>query len=624
MENNLLIAIWSVLVFVYYQFLTFALGFSCFPKKAHLHEENYWNYFIAWILGFSLLTCTMILIGTLWKINWLSLFLSNIVFWFIILSSCYFKPPSLKISRLEKTQVLVLFLLGLIITLMFFSCLVPPTKIDELLYHIFYVKLSVLEEGFKLHYSPYQILMHMGMQTYNIWSYALKAEYTPALNSFFCYLFSIFILFFWAKERYNKTVSYIAVLVTAFSLIKIVEAIAPGDNTANYLFLMTLMMLSYDIYNNLNKQAHFSLDKPTLIKLFAFNLVSCLSIVIKITSILMVIPTLLLLYIFVLRRVKVEQKQFLQLILPFIVLIPFLFRAYFLYGNPFFPLVLNTSGINTFNEKTLKHFLYYEASAWTFQDIIPSLYCYIFKSLFTKMTSPLFWLFSFLGFIHLIKKKTIHLVLGIVISYILTIHKLPDAFFRYYLGVMDFLIVLGIAELFSIISLKWKAFSENIVKISAITSTSVIALITVIYAKQFLFCLFTNQNRDLFIKPRVECYETIQWINNNLPKDSLIIIETKGRYYYERKIESYAPIVLGKLLRELRNPDKIYKLLKQNGVTHLMVCEFFNKPQRKDSYYRFCNIEKYTEKIYENKNEVVLGKRWNNPEYGKTAIYRLR
>lgn len=625
LENNFLIAIWSVLVFVYYQILTFALGFSCRPKKARLYGENYWNYFIAWIIGFSLLTCTMVIIGTFWRINWLSLLLSNVAFWFIILSSSYhFKLPSLKIPRLEKTQTLILFLLVVIITLMFFSCLVPPTKIDELKYHLFYVKLAVLEEGFKLHYSPYHMLMHMGIQTYNIWSYALKAEYTPALNSFFCYLFSIFILFFWTKERYNKTISYIAVLITAFSLIKVTEGIAPGDNIANHLFLMTFMMLSYDIYSNLKKQTRSStnLDKLTLTKLFALNLVFCLSIVIKITSILMVIPTFLLLYIFILKKVNIERKQLLQLALPFIVLIPFLLRAYVLYGNPLFPLTLNLFGAGPFDSSALKNYFNANTTSWNFQDIIASPYWYIFDSSFTKVTNPLFWLFSFLGYIHLIRKKAIYIVIGIVISYILASYKLPANFFGYYMGVMDFLIVLGIVELFNLIPLQWKIFSENLVKVLTITTASIITLAIVVYTKQFLFCFFTNQNRDAFIKPRVECYETIQWINHNLPKDSLILVETKGRYYYERKTESLTPTVFGKAPKELeRNLDEAYKFLKQKGVTHLLVCESLDM---EDFYYYFYNTKKYVEKVYKNNNEIVVGKRWTKPEYGKTAIYKLR
>lgn len=106
----------------------------------------------------------------------------------------------------------------LMFILLFFSCLVPPTKIDEITYHLYYTKMAVLGKSFKLLYSPFALFTYMGAQTYNIWVYHARALYAPALNSLFCLGLSFFVLISWAKERFGKNIAILAGLVAFCSL----------------------------------------------------------------------------------------------------------------------------------------------------------------------------------------------------------------------------------------------------------------------------------------------------------------------------------------------------------------------------------------------------------------------
>lgn len=626
-------------MFAYYQGLTFGVGFSCFPKRARLRESVYWNYVIAWLIGFGILSGAMVFLGIFGRIDRSTLVWANAGLWLFVavknrkIFSHPFKLPALSLPPMDQKWRLILFAPFLATSLlMLLSSLVPPTKADEVAYHLFYTKLSVLEGGFRFHYSPFYMLTYMGMQTYNIWPYTLGAEYAPALNSVFCYLLASFLLFFWALDRFGPTVAFSALLVTACSLAKVVDGIAPGDSTATYLMLMALVMLGYDIWKEAEERGPFPLDSETKVKLFALNLVSALSIVVKLTNLVWVIPYLLLFYasLFLFRKVRIEPRFFPILVLPFLVLIPFFLRAYKLYGNPLFPLASDLFGAGPFNPDALVEHIHAAARAqitgfWGVFDLTRK----YFIRYFTNYDSLgrihlLFWVSSLFGVFRLVKEKAFYIVLPGMIAYTVAAYKLPADFFRYYLGVIDFLAVLGLAEFLSWFPRRTKAFSKTFVSTLVLVTASFVTLASAIYTKQFVFYLLTNQDRDSFIKPRVECYETIQWINRHLPENSFALVETRGRYYYNRKIEALEPTVLGHPKEVLNDFERFYHLLEQNGVTHLMTREFLGQAPREDPYFRFCQTEKYAEKIYENDHEIVVGQRWRAPLFGRAQVYRLK
>lgn len=78
-ENNFILSIWSVIVFFYYLILTFAIGYSVFPREKITAKDVFYNYFVPWLIGFSILTIIMVVIGTFFHINNLSVIITNIL-----------------------------------------------------------------------------------------------------------------------------------------------------------------------------------------------------------------------------------------------------------------------------------------------------------------------------------------------------------------------------------------------------------------------------------------------------------------------------------------------------------------------------------------------------------------
>ena len=628
MHDNSSIALWSLLVFFYYQFLTFALGFSLFPKKARLHFQAPWNYFAAWAIGFSLLTCSLVLLGTFWRIDQGSLLLTQLVFWLIILLNAkklpFTHPKAPKTGSHDfHAEWRSIFLLPVLVIfiLVFLSCLVPPTKIDEISHQIYYTKLSVVEEGFRLHYSPFLALFYMAPATYNIWSYAWGAEYTSALNSFFYHLLSFYLLFSWAKQRFGDRPALLTALIAFCAPIKIIDAMAPGGNTANNLWITALMLLSYEIYGE-TKEVGADADEKRITKLSLLSLVSCLALVTKLTSLALVFPILFSLYLYLLLKLRMTIKQWFFVLLPCLVLVPFLLRACTLYHNPFFPLGGSWFGAGPFEANSMKNFIASQTPKRDLLEFLQTPFLYMTKGPANKIIHPLSWLFAFIGFLRMARQKVFYAVLGIGTCYVISAFKLPYAPFRYFVGLIDFLTLLGIVEIFDRTPPGWKALIEKFMKTLTVVLGCAIAFAAVIYTKQFMVCLFTKEDRNSFLKPRVECSETIRWINEHLPKESFFIVETQGRYYYQTKTESLRPTILGKRDKDFKSYEEFYAFLKNKKVTHLMTVEFYTRPPRRDSYFRFCQTADYAKKIYEN-SEVVNGHRWGKPEYGKATLYQL-
>ena len=79
-------------------------------------------------------------------------------------------------------------------------------------------------------------------------------------------------------------------------------------------------------------------------------------------------------------------------------------------------------------------------------------------------------------------------------------------------------------------------------------------------------------SRDAYIAKRRPEYPLIQYINTNVAEDARILALFLGgrRYYFDRDVTFNEGILL-KALRAARTPDDVNALLKEFGITDIMV-----------------------------------------------------
>ena len=605
-----------------------------FPKKLYREDNFFYRLFLPWLLGFNVMTIIMVFLGMVSGISRWPLVIVNGSLWgFIILKQVLAKArdfQGLSIRREEHDRRRTLLSLAPLILMflpLFLASLVPLTKIDEIAYHFYYTKMAVLEGSFKLLFSPFALFTYMGTQTYNIWSYSAGAEYGPALNSLFFFGLAAIILFTWARSRFGKLTAVLATLVAFSSLLKGVTCIAPGDNALNFLIILSFMIVSYNIYTQSRKDKD---EKFIYKRLLILHLIFVTAIIIKFTNLYLILPMVLFLYISVFSRIKINIKQLAVSFSPFLLFIPFFIRHYLLYGNPIFPAGLNIFGSGPFDRSSLNNALGNLSGSKIgvsrdLKGLLLSPFYYVKDGFYPPMNpNPLFWIFSLLGFIHLIRKRIFFMLIGIVICYIMAFFFLPHYFIRFYLGAVDFLIVLGFVEFLKWIPAGVKKITDRLLKFAVYGSSVIILTGILIYSRQFVFYFFSGEKKEHFLQPRVECYETIKWINKNLPGNALLIVPTRGRYYYNVATEQLYPTAFGENLSIIKNDKGFYAFLKRKGVTHLMDKNRSNQEKVTDLYKLFCRNKRFAKKIYHNDHEVIMGYRNKEPVIGTTAVYKLR
>lgn len=635
-DNIYISASLSVLFFIYYQIITFLIGFIVTPFKSYLSDSSYKNIFIFWLAGFNALCGIMILTGCFWHIDVRTVFLLNLILWvvvfikrnFLILYIPRFITVNTEWIRDKRLYIFLIPLL-IIIVCMLFSCLVPPTKADELSYGIYYTKKAVLEGNFARLYSPLPALTYMAVPTYNIWPYVYGAEYTPALNSLLYYVFAVFFIFSWSRQRFGQDTAIVAGLISAFCLQKVVCSIAPGDNTLNFLLLAVLMITSYDFYTaSINKDKINSINKIGA-EFFMLYLVFFTAIAVKWTSVLLITPVIFFLYIFLFKKAVFPKSHLIIAGSAFLFLIPFLIREHILYGNFIFPFGVSLLGSGPFEPDALAEGIRVHLAdrlspihaGRDFMGLLKSYFLYIRSDIL--FMNPLSWILIILGYIHLFRVRAYYAALALAVCYVSAFYMLMHYFMRHYLGAMDFLIVLGTVELFRLFKGKIRDVCVRSVKALAAFAAFLVTCAAILYTWQFAYCFFSGQDRDDFIRPRVECYDTVKWVNENLPEDALLLVPTRSRYYYNVSTESFNPTVLGRGKEIIGNSRGFYEFLKAKGVTHAMTAKR-SIDKSKSPYELFCEDKKFNQLIYQNNNEIVMAGRHIKPQYGKTAIYRVK
>lgn len=620
--SNLLNSIASTAVFIYYQVLTFLIGFVFLPYKKDFLKSHVDTLLASWLTGFGIFNFIAIILLSLGALNETSKFLCGLGMVIIICarkgSAALFWGAALKVlpkGRLDWPRNAAFMLFIVFITAMFLSCFAPPTKGDEIYYGVYYTKKLLLDGAFKQFYSPAPAFGFMAVSVYNTWFYSRLTEYAAALNSVLYYIMAVLYMYYWSKERFGKNTAVFSCLISGFALHKTITCAAPGDNTLNFLLLMAGMMAAYDLFK-----------KCAPSKIFTLYLIFFTAIAVKFTNIILVCSMLIFIYAFNFRKILFKKEHLLPACLGFLFILPFFIKQYFLWGNPVFPMAYTVLGSGPFDIAALKegfNFHVMKSPLNLRTDLLgliksPIRYIAVEQMFLNPFTAPLL----ILGLIRLIKEKIYSIASGMAVCYGASFFLLPHYSVRYYLGLIDFLVILGCAELLRAFPEKIRERAAGFFLSAATLCASVILLFSIRYNAQFI-SYFLNPDRGKFLRPRIECFETINWANKNLPKDSLLLTNTRGRYYYNMATETFDPSVFGKERSCIKDPQGFYNLLKENNVGYLMNAKH-NKHTKKNDYDLFCETSGFCELIYNNPNEMTWAGRWIKPLYGKTAVYKLK
>lgn len=629
-ENNLACALLSLAVFAYLELTTFFSGFALLPVRAESKRESYWQVIAAWLLGFTVLTLPLIVLGSFKLITPLSLLLLHLLLWcFIFLRRTAVREHARSTTAevrlwLRDMAGCKLLLPIIVLTLILFVCaLVPPTKSDELSYHLYLTIDTLRHSGFTQLLSPFEVLAsYLAVSIYNIHPLALGAEYTPALCSVFYYLMSQFVLFRWIESRFNTRAAVLCLLVVFSSPLLFVVAMAPGDNSLNILLLLCFSLLAYDL---ISVQEHI---RPKF-ALLAF--IGVIALLVKSTSVLLTVPLFCVVLWTLLKRANLTLRDLLRLAPLGLLLLPSLLRNKLLYDNPIFPLWYESIGDEPFQPGALERG--FQASAMSpiglLQDVgglLVSPFYYISNELRVSNPNPFFWLLLLSGFYALIKKGYIAYAAALVVSYCLAFFLLPHYAVRFYFGAAAFLIALGIAEIDQALSAKKRAAVQKWLSVCVVAVATILSVALLLYSKQYLYAFFTNENRDSFLKPRVEAYETIAWANENLPKNASLLVTTRQRYYYQHRTEFPYPTIYGHHIQVEEDCKLLREVLKQNGTTHVVVVYWGSRaePTRKQPLMECVKDANFATAVYHNPREIVRGHRRLAPITGESVIYQLR
>lgn len=194
---------------------------------------------------------------------------------------------------------------------------------------------------------------------------------------------------------------------------------------------------------------------------------------------------------------------------------------------------------------------------------------------------------------------------------------------RFYLGVFIALGLIGWVhwvEVVKKIDKRWFLVQKVLIYIT----TLALFAISFTYAYPMVRYVFINQNRTNFLVSKVGSLRTIMWANSHLPSDSFMIIEGGSRYFYDIKTELNHILFWKKMSKfnRQKHPKKVIRFLKANGVTHLMTLEH-PKQIRKDWYYKLCQNPLFLKLVYENKNEIISGRRVLPDIYGAVSVYEI-
>jgi hypothetical protein len=617
----------------YFFALTVGLGVAALPEKLILaRHAHFWNYLAAWVVGFNILSACMAILGLLRMIDTRVLTTANLLFLgFLVMRRarlCRFYRQTRECIQRPTVNFRTICLglpVFIILLVLFFSTFVPHTKADELAYHMYFVKHAATEGAIGPVYSPSQMLFFMSWQTYNIWPYIFGAEYAPSLNSFAVCMLSLIIVFGWSKQNFGSRAALWCAALAAACTVRATTAIAAGDSAANILLTLGLCLLSYDLWTIIfDARTGEQLSDDACRKLFLLSLVSVTAMTVKIVSIVLIVPLVLCISAgMIFRGLKVNRTYWLAIAATSIVLIVFSVKQCILYRNPLFPMMTSMLGSGPFDPAALRAGMdnvlaRSECSPRTLPGLLYSPLAYLPVAFLLAQANPMYWLMVLGGLIKLSTRRYFAIIGCFLACYGAAFFAFPHVFFRFYWGAVDFLMILGVSHMHAASHRRISENARALWKFVATGSIYVMSIAIVFYSSQFIAGLFST-DQHTFIRPRVQCYDTIRWINRHLEAGDRILVETRQRYYYDPPTHGLRPTVLGESRDILEDPEQFRDLLVAHGITHMLAVN----PDRPSRYHRFLATSQHARRVYYDEEEIVQGYRTRPPRYGSVAVYEL-
>jgi len=262
-----------------------------------------------------------------------------------------------------------------------------------------------------------------------------------------------------------------------------------------------------------------------------------------------------------------------------IVVSPWLIRNMIWVHNPVYPLLWEKIG--TLKLRSLGYFNDPPRRPFTLKNIVMLPWEYAMsKQIQEPFCGPLFILFIPLFFLFKRKNKQIDPFIGYSLIYYF-VWQFAQAHFRLFIPALP---VMSSVYAYWIGSQPGAAWRKTLIWTVAILSFGNVQLASLLqkYSENPLGTtlglvprseyLAKGQGAGSYVCPN---FKTIDWVNNNLPDSSYILFlgETRGLYCKRRflthTVSEYVPIT--EWVKKAANEDDVYRILKQQGFTHILL-----------------------------------------------------
>lgn len=597
-------------LFLWIHAITFGVGRGV--NKRFFLIQSRRSIWIEWVLGYLTLTSALTLLicaGHFSEVNALALLTA-----FGLLAAGVYRARPLQIQihkhTLARYSRYILWLLPIAAAagMGLLASLAPPTKADELRYHLLVTNRILIENKFSIIYGSPESWTYMAYSIYQVWAKLLGSDRFGALTSWAAWMASGWVLFDFVRRdlRQSPTLAFCVLSVVWLSLRRTIDAIAPGDSSLTALLLLLVCVESYrpDLKVSPGTRAW----DPA-----ALGILSVAAVLTKATSAVILAPFCL----FVLLSRHVTPGQWLRFFLPTIFAAPFLLKSYTLFGNPVFPLLGQFFTNGAISLDTLSDWLSIR-NFWAHHPMRIFPFERIPQRILRDGFSPIYYASWIAGFGICFLKSWRHSA-SLAIASVLNQRFLGGILERFYCGFLDFFSTIAVVIGFRLIRIR--AIYRPMIFLILIHAYAMLLPIGA-YGSRFIEPVLRPQSNPGFLRQYVASYETITWINTHTPRDSFVLAETLSNAYFKRKVENPYRVFLGVRRSSIQDKWTLAKILKTYAVTHILLTTPEGL-QRKDLLFRFCEDPRWCQKIHESAAEPIKAYRARPPVLGRSILYRI-
>lgn len=597
--NNLML----VTLFLLIISLAYAWGKKILRKLKIEMSEN--ESVISVALGLGVLSFATFTIGCfgLFKKIWFLLFiiLSGILplkdlrdFFLVLPSKFMLRLHALNHSKLRFVSLLIL----LILSVLFLKTFVPDQFYDTLSYHLALPQ-TYLNYG-RLFGVPFNLHASFPQMAEMLFTLGLGVGGNDTLPLLFQFSFGVLILIFLLKKE--SPFSGLAALIWLTCPI-IVENITFCKSD---IFLSLFVTIAFYLIASWEKEK--SLSAIVLAGIF-----SGFALGTKYTAVFFVMLFFILIFYKTRGLNSPARAKALALfsLVSFILFLPWLIKNLITFGNPLYPFLQKFFGYQYMHAENWQRFVSenkaFWSSGWNWNYIFLNLWKQTFYGVqFPSMNfiGPI-WL-AFLPVLFFYGLKTQSARLPFIFSAVIYIvGTTQTTLARYFF--LPVLPILSLATLESVEQIKEVGFKKILicllvmgVMIQGIGSLPTLERVS--YGRYALFGLSDSRISQLY-SPGY--YETVQWVNSNLPPNSKILFigETKS-HLFQRKV--IAPSVhnehfLSAQIQGCDSGDNLYNKLTDAGITHILL----NRPE-------LLRIKGYPMFYWKEADEKILNDLWKS------------